>query len=70
MSPFQANLKYEPEFLIDNPTSSAVPEAERVVYDIKTTLNTLKSNIKEAQEKFKKYADLKRQEPPTLNTGD
>ncbi len=70
MSPFQANLQYEPEFLIDNPTISVVPEAERVVSDIKSTLDKLKLNMKEAQEKFKKYADQNRKEAPELNIGD
>ena len=70
MSPFQANLKYDPEFLIDNPTISLVPEAERAVSDIKITLEKLKKNMKEAQERYKKYADKKRMEPPKLNVGD
>ena len=70
MSPFQANLKYDPEFLVDKPTSTIVPEAEKAVSDIKATLDNLKKNMKEAQDKFKKYADKKRQEPPNIKVGD
>ena len=69
-SPFFANYGFNPKFNPEIPSNDNPHRAERRILDINQNIKFLKENLEHAKKTYKKYADLKRMEPPDFKVGN
>jgi len=68
-SPFFANYGFHPKFSLEVPSSDRPSRAEQRVIDMNENFELLKENLEKAKETYKKYADLRRMNPPEFEIG-
>jgi len=68
-SPFFANYGFHPKFSLEIPSIDRPNRAEKRVIDMNENFKFLKENLERAKETYKKYADLKRMNPPEFEVG-
>lgn len=69
-TPFHANYGYHPRLSVNSPRKPVNPAAENYIETLQQNRRTLKEELKRAQDSYKKFADNKRQKPPTIRPGD